>query len=430
MTQPVEGGDGAPRRRGKLFLVSHNFPPTLGPESSLVRLNTIDLASRGWQVSVLTTTMEHMHQGLDFGMLDGLPEGLEIIRTPSYDAVLRKKWPRLGRIILTLFHYYLVPEVFLLWLFSSVPEGKRWLAANGPAILYSRATKNVSNIAAGFLKRATGMPWVAHFSDPWVGDPLNAFQRWIARQLEGRVFRDADAVVIVGQKLADHILRLYPWARHKVHIIPHGYAPLAEKPAPVQGAGTRPLNMIQAGSFLPGYREPDKLFEGLAILNARKPLAGRLKATFVGEDTKLYQDLANRLGIADVVELLSSVPYKQCQQMIAASDLLLVIDTPGAGGIYLPTKLIEYLAHEKPVLALAEPESTIHEVVKECDLAFADQNNPEEIANTMEKLLAQWESGSWAVSEASKEGAARYRIDRVNSALDDLLCRFCDRVAA
>ncbi len=427
MTQQVAEGEAALRRRGKLFLVSHNFPPTLGPESSLVRLNTIDLASRGWQVSVLTTTMEHMHQGIDFGMLDGLPEGLEVIRTPSYDAVLRKKWPRLGRRILAVLYHYLLPEVFLFWLFSAVPAGRRWLAVNGPVILYSRATKNVSNIAAWFLKLATGMPWVAHCSDPWVGDPLNGFQRWMARQLESRVFRDADAVVIVGRKLADHILRLYPWARHKVHIIPHGYAPLAEKPASVQGAGTRPLRMIHAGSFIPGYREPDKLFEGIALLHSRKPLSGRLKATFVGEDTGFYQGQADRLGIRDIVELLPSVPYKQCQDMISASDLLLVIDTPATNGIYLPTKLIEYLAHEKPVLALAEPESTIHEVVKECDLVFADQNRPEEIANAIEKLLAQWESGFWGVSEASKEGATRYRIDRLNTALDDLLCRYYDR---
>ena len=81
------------------------------------------------------------------------------------------------------------------------------------------------------------------------------------------------------------------------------------------------------------------------------------------------------------------------------------------------------------VLALAEPESTIHEVVKECDLNFADQNSPEEIADRLEQLLAQWESGSWGISEASKEGAARYRIDRLNSALDDLLCRSYGRVA-
>ena len=88
---PLMDPSPTPCPRGRIFLVSHNFPPTLGPESSLVRLNAIDLARRGWQVSVLTTTTEHMHMGLDFGMLEGLPAGMEILRTPSYDAVLRDR---------------------------------------------------------------------------------------------------------------------------------------------------------------------------------------------------------------------------------------------------------------------------------------------------------------------------------------------------
>lgn len=406
--------------RGRLLLVSHNFPPTLGPESALVRLNTIDLARRGWQVSVLTTTMEHMRQGIDLGMLEGLPMGLEVIRTPSYDAVLRHKWQGWGRRILAVLYYHILPEVFLLWLFSVLPVGKRWMKANSPAILYSRATKHVSNVAAGFLKRATGMPWVAHISDPWVYTHLNGFQRWFAERLERQVFRDADAIVIVSRKLADYILRLYPWARHKIHIIPHGYAPMEPLPPPVR-SNNRPMVMLHAGAFLPGYREPHILFEGLALLNRRAGIEGRFKAVFVGEDTGRYQELANKLGISGVVELLPSMPYKQCQQMIADSDLLLVLDAPGTEGIFLPTKLIEYLAHQKPVLGLSERGSTVHEVLQECDLAFADQNSAEETASVIEKMLLQWEAGTCGVSEASKAAGLRYRINNVNKPLDDLL---------
>ena len=70
--------------------------------------------------------------------------------------------------------------------FSAVPAGRRWMEEHGPAILYSRATKHVSNVAAGFIKRATGMPWVAHISDPWVYTHLNGFQRWFAEQANKR----------------------------------------------------------------------------------------------------------------------------------------------------------------------------------------------------------------------------------------------------
>lgn len=356
--------------------------------------------------------------GLDFGMLEGLPSDMEIIRTPSYDAVLRKKWPRLGRLILTVLHYHLLPEIFLFWLLSAVPAGRRWMKEHGQAIIYSRATKHVSNVAAGFIKRATGMPWVAHISDPWVYTHLNGFQRWFAEQLERRVFQDADAIVIVSQKLADYILRLYPWARHKVHIIPHGFASVEASQALLGREGGRPMVMLHAGAFLPGYREPHRLFEALALLNGRIGIQGRFKAVFVGEDTAHYQELADSLGINDVVELLPSMPYQKCQQMISESDLLLVLDAPKTEGIFLPTKLIEYLAHQKPVLGLTEPGSTVNEVLKECDLAFADQNNSGEIAQVIEKLILLWEAGSWGVSDASKAAGARYQIDNLNHDLD------------
>ncbi len=407
--------------KGRVFLVSHNFPPTSGPESSLVKLNTLDLLRRGWRVSVMTTTMEHMHQGMDRGMLDGLPADLEVIRTPSYDAVLRKRWPRLARIVLTVLHQWIMPEIFLFWLFSSVPAGKRWLKKNRPALIYSRATKHVSNVTAWFLKRATGLPWIAHISDPWLGEPMNRFQIWIGWQLESRVFREADLIVIVSTKLAERLLGQYPWARDKVRIIPHGYAPLEKPPAPVAGAGTRALHALHAGSFIPGLRDPDKLFAGLALLNEKRALEGRLKLTFVGEDTARYQAQADALGLTRVVELLPSVSFQKCQEMIDQSDLLLVLDTPGFGGIFLPTKLIEYLPYSKPVLGLTEPDSAVHDVLRECDLAYADLSKPADIAAEFERLLAQWEAGDWDVSAKSREAALRFRIDHVNERLDELL---------
>ncbi|MBX7207586.1 MAG: glycosyltransferase [Verrucomicrobiaceae bacterium] len=406
--------------RGRILLVAHNFPPTSGPESGLVRLNTLDLLRRGWRVSVMTTTMDHMHQGVDRSMLDNLPADLEIIRTPSYDAVLRKRWPRLARVVLTILHYWLLPEVFLLWLFSAVPAGRRWLRQNGPAIIYSRATKHASNVTGWFLKRTTGLPWVAHMSDPWLGWPLNRFQDWLGSLCERRIFRDADAIVFVSAKLADHVLKPYPWVRSKVRVIPHGYAPLNKPPSLPTGAGTRPLRALHAGSFAAGLREPGTLFAGLALLNKRRPLAGRIEVMCVGEDTVRYQGDVDALGLAGVVILRSSVPFSECQTMIDSADLLLVIDSPGHGGMFLPTKLIEYLPYERPVLGLAEPESTVHELLRECDLDFADLRSPEHIAGAFERLLERWDRAEWGVSMKMKEAAVNYRIDRVNERLDEL----------
>ena len=420
-----------PASLGRVLLVSHNFPPTQGPESSLVRINTLDLLQRGWNVSVLTTTMEHFHQGIDRGMLDGLPDSLEVLRTRSYDAILTKRFGRLGTLMLIILRYGLLPEVFFLWLFSAVPEGKRWLKKHGPAVIYSRATKHVSNVAGWFLKRATGLPWIAHFSDPWqAAKYLNPVQTAIAEWLERRIFRDADAIVIVNNRLTAEFALLHPGCEKKIHVIPHGYEPLKQLPPPSVNIGKRPMQIIHAGSFYIGLREPDDLFKGLGILNQRMPLAGLVQLTCVGADTTRYQSLVDEAGIGGFVSLRESVPFKECQDMVAASDLMLMLDSPRSGGIYLPTKLIEYLPYHKPVLGLAEPDSAVHRVLQHCDLLFADQNNPQDIADAFERLVKQWQAGEWGVSDLTRERVLDYRIDRVNGKLHDLLTQLSSSLTA
>ena len=412
-TRPDCGDDS----RGQILLVSHNFPPTQGPEASLVRLNTIDLSRRGWHLSVITTTMMHMHQRLDLKTLEGLPEGMEIMRTPSWEAVFRQRFPRLaGGVLRILMH--VLPEIFLGWAFSAVPAGRSWLAHNPGAMIYSRATKHVSNVAGLYLKRHTGLPWVAHFSDPWLGYPMNPCQIRLGRMIERRIFREADAVVTVSRQLAAHFAEIHPEAASKIHVIPHGYeAELSGKATPA--AGGRELRVIHAGSFMPGLREPLAFFAGLARLHRAGSLHGRIKVTMVGEDTRRYQPAGEALGIASLLDLRDSVPFHVCQDMIDKADLLLVLDTPGFGGVFLPTKLIEYLPFRKPVLGVTEHGSAVHDVLRESGQHFADIEDDRSIADTIGGLLERWEAGRWH-EVCPGDQVTRYRIDNVNKSLDDL----------
>jgi len=280
----------------------------------------------------------------------------------------------------------------------------------------------VSNVTGWWLKRATGLPWIAHYSDPWLGKPVhNRFQVWFGRIFERRIFRDADALVFVNAQLAELYLSEYPEARSKTHVIPHGFAPAKHPPAKSNGAGTRPLQVLHAGAFVSGLRDPDNLFAALVLMNSRRPLLNRVKMTLVGEDTVQYQAEVDAMGLSEIVTLLSSVSYQECQGMISNSDLLLVVDTPGFGGIYLPTKLVEYLAHEKRILGLTEPGSAVQMVVEHCGLAYADQTKPERIAEVMGKLLDEWEAGDWSLPDNFSNRAIDYRIDHVNKKLEALL---------
>src|SRR5262249_1669459 len=154
--------------------------------------------------------------------------------------------------------------------------------------LYSRAPKHVSNVVGWALKKTTDLPWVAHFSDPWMANGIHKrpMQRWVASFFERRILRDADAVIFVTQQAADATLEPYPreW-RNRVHIIPPGYVASSSSRSTASAASRGPLKVVHAGAFYPNMRRPDTLIEGIRRLNAGRPLAGRLKITCLGADT-------------------------------------------------------------------------------------------------------------------------------------------------
>ncbi|MEN3943134.1 glycosyltransferase [Prosthecobacter sp. SYSU 5D2] len=411
------------RQNPQVLLVSHNFPPVVGPESYLVYLNAVSLHRAGFQVTVLTSSHEFKHtkQQYDSALLDALPSAIKVLRTVSYDAWFKAKFPRVGGVALQAMERTFLPESYMMWLPSSYRRGRRHLAEN-PSIIYSRAQKHVSNVCGWRLKRTTGLPWVAHFSDPWSMHLKAPLARCLAKIFERRILRDADKVVFVTQKTADVVMRQYPEAwQKKINIIPHGYAKEVSAPNPIHGPSSGPLRLLHAGAFYPGQRTPETLFKALRVLHNKRSLEGRLSLTLLGGENENYRGMAQSLGLAGLVSFEPSVSLSECHRLLDECDLPVMIDTLGCEGIFLPSKLIEYFAFQKPVLGITEPASAVSRVLKDCGLPVADQTDAAQIAGVLEDFLQQWELGTWGLPASVKEKMASYQIDRVNQPLFEIL---------
>lgn len=410
---------------GTLLLVSHNFPPLQGAESLLVRHNTIDLHSRGWTVGVVTSPERHGRSKMDQMLLDQIPSDIQVMRTEKAGTLTHQGMGKIFRFFLGYLETQLLPCPSLLWKNQAVHLGQQWLKDKAPTVIYSRAPRHVSSLAAREIKLRTGLPWVAHFSDPWFDFSYDGYihRRWI-RFLEKRVIRDADAIVFPNAPLADKVMEKYPSAwKAKTHVIPHGFASLqTESTSPARIPGASPLRVLHTGAFYPVYRTPDSLFEGLALLNQRLPLKGRLMFDCVGDETTCFKPLVDRLGLQDVVKLKEAVPYARCQELITQADLLVVVDvTFGLRGVFLPTKLIEYFAFLKPVLGIAPPNSAVAQTLKGCGLECPNQDDPKDIADAFERKITAWESGHFAVSQHTQQQMKSYQISEVNDSLHKLL---------
>ena len=236
------------------------------------------------------------------------------------------------------------------------------------------------------IKRATGIRWVAHFSDPWVDNPfLPPGDRAIASGLEGEVIEAADALVFTSRETIDLVMAKYPDdLRVKTAVIPHAFK-LTLYPEAKRRSG--PLLVRYLGNLFAG-RGPEPLFQALAILRWRAPnLVARLRVELIGEiPREMYESAALLELPAETVRFLPRVPYSESLALMRNADLLLNIDAPGSLSVFLPSKLVDYIGAGRPILGITPP-GTACTLIKEIGGWVADPANPAAIADVLEKAL-------------------------------------------
>ncbi len=416
------------RPKRHVLIVSHNFPPILGPDSVLMRMWALAIHRRGWKVTVLTTTDRHWNLKADPGLLLGLPEDMEIIRVASPEGKLGR-YPRLRNVVYRTLAALGVPDIHLGWQYPVMNRMRPWMRTNRPDLIYSRQPKHVSAVVAMRLKQEFNVPWIAHFSDLWAALPYRdqrTARQWRAIEaLEAQEMGCADALLFVGKRAADMTLARYaPSVRARATLIRHGYETLPETVPNVVRTGGGELHMVHAGAFYPGISGPQGLFEAISMLHRERSLAGRFKLTCVGPDTVEHQHLVDKFGIGEVVSLMPILPFAQAQRKIGEADLLLVVPYDPTS---MPTKLFEYFAFQKPVLGLALDDGETADVMKDCGLPVVPPNDVPAILEQLRRMLAQWEQNAWGLSHESRLAIERYHIDRqaaiAEEAMDRLVAR-------
>ena len=156
------------------------------------------------------------------GIAADAPPGVELVRVASPEEwpVVRAAWrvaPRLRDF----------PDATRVWVPRATQAAVGIAAAGDCAGMITFAQPWSDHLVGLRVRRATGLPWVAHFSDPWADSPYaTPRQRSIWRRMEEEVVREASAVVFVTEETAELAMAKYPdGLRHKVSVVPHGFGP-------------------------------------------------------------------------------------------------------------------------------------------------------------------------------------------------------------
>jgi glycosyltransferase involved in cell wall biosynthesis len=266
------------------------------------------------------------------------------------------------------------------------------------------------------------LPWVAHFSDPWADSPFltDATLRARALTAEQKIVEIADMLVFPVGRVADLVMRKYPSSfAGKVRVVPHGFEPRARR-APRRGDASTPLRLIHAGDFY-GIRTPAPLIAALRHLHAREPLDGKIEVVFIGSVPDEHRAAAHAAGLDGVVRFAGRIANAECNALQDTADALLVMDAPAVESVFLPSKLIDYLPFGRPIIGLTPANGASSDLLRELGCPVAEPNDVEAIAEVVETLLAQWQSGKLVAGERFHTVASRYGIAATTALLDQAI---------
>lgn len=272
------------------------------------------------------------------------------------------------------------------------------------------------------IKRTTGLPWVAHFSDPWSDSPYRG--RWplvsmFNRRQEYAVVRNADRIVFTSEETLDLVMRKYPSAWHgKARVLPHAFDPSLY--------GTPET---RSGKFLIRYlgalrkpRTPDAFLRGLLCLAQTYPdILARIQVELIGrvESDMNLQAVQNALP-AESLQLKGSVDYATSLRMMSEADLLLVLDAPFDTSVFLPSKLIDYIGAGRPILAVT-PAGTSAELVTKLGGWAVTPDDPTSIAAVLVEAVSALAGRNTGMTWGIPEVRNRFNAPHVIAAFDDLV---------
>jgi glycosyltransferase involved in cell wall biosynthesis len=411
-------------------MVAYYYPPLGGIGVHRTLKFSKYLPEYHWEPVVLTI---RPGKGLlmDPSLEQEIPAEAQIFRTPSLSLPLWLPW----RVRNFISRWIFVVDEQLGWLPYAVRAGRRILQASPCQVIYTSSSPYTDHLIGYRLKKRLGVPWVADFRDPWVGNFAiripTRFHRYLVSVLERRIVHLADRVLVVNEPTRGAFLQRYPGLeKDKFQAIPNGYdADDFEALSPLNPLADQFL-LVYSGSFYGERRTPRFFFEALQNLIGSSAIPEQaIRVRLVGNAGKATLQMIESMGLSGVVEMSGFLPHREAiAQLLAADALLLVVGAGMSSESVLPGKIYEYLASGKPILGLVPP-GVSADLIREAGAGVVvDPQDVQGIAAQILNLYERWKKGTLNV-QSDPQVVERFSRRSLTSQLADVLDHVARRQA-
>jgi len=296
----------------------------------------------------------------------------------------------------------LVPDPVVVWARRAGTHPAVLTAARGAGWVLASSPPESVHVAAYRLAESIAARLLVDLRDGWIDEPtlplIPASRVQTARhsRLEARILQRAERIVVTSEGWRQLLNTRLPWTAERTSVLTNAYPESPLPPGdgpPEQDDPERPLTLLYAGKLFSsrGERRIEHLLEPVEGAIRRSSRSGRL--VFVGnldeDERKQLVEWDGRLtGSGWAVEVRAAVSRDQALRLMASADGLLLLSSSMAS---IPAKLFDYLAVQRPILAVAPRGSEVWQICSELPqvtlVALGEAGSTEPCDNFVEQRL-------------------------------------------
>jgi hypothetical protein len=322
----------------KILIVTNGFYPEISPRSFRATELAKELARQGHEVTVCTHfrdgleafAVQHNFRVIDLGKLTW-PK--PVVKGSSVEFLVRRVVARFSTL---LFEY---PTIQLIPLIKKALKNEKGYDALISIAVPYPIHWGISKIWS--KKNPIAKTWIADCGDPYMGQENDTFKPpFYFGYVEKKFCRKADFITVPTQ---NSIPGYYPEFHHKIKVIPQGFR--FEDVALYDG----PLNQEKtifgyAGMFIPGRRDPSEFLTYLNSLDESFKFEFHIYTTTPQFIVPFVEASKGRIIMQPIV------PREKL--LYELSEMHFVVNFENVGHKQTPSKLIDYLIIDKPVLSV------------------------------------------------------------------------------
>lgn len=365
-----------------LFIAPESFP--VNGAEAIVNIKQLEILSKA---GCVIDVVSKKRKWTDYPLTELAETGIRLNSLHVLEVDNRLNWETVKLHLLTFLTFGIVYKGAH-WAWSALQVCKGLLKQNQYDCVITKSFP--SELVGYWIKKNKGVKWLATWNDPF---PVEKYPYPYGNGPKAKVFGGAKRLIPMMEKypdfhlfpserLRDYMLQYLNVSMNQTKIVPHVTLEMNSHRGKTDLKG---LSILHSGNL--NYpRDPERFLKALARFVHENPNA-QLKVFFQGVLPDKLRELIGRLDLGKWIEILPAVSYKESIEQLSNYNVALIIEAPCEEGVFLPTKVSDYMQADKTIWAISPSKGVLHDLYNNGNIGyFADCLDENDILNELDNI--------------------------------------------